>query len=77
MNAARRKNLKEILAKLSEVRSDLEAIASEERDAFDNLPQGLQEGDRGQAMDAAATALEDAFSELETMESTLEELLEG
>lgn len=71
MNAARRKEIAAVIAKLEHLGSELEAIANEaqqiaddERDAFDSLPEGIQDGDKGQAIEAAADSLENAASEL-------------
>lgn len=39
--------------------SDIESLGQELRDAYDNMPEGLQQGDVGQRRDEAASALED------------------
>lgn len=60
MNHDRRKLLRQIEAQLSNIFNDLETIRDEERDSFDNMPEALQSGERGQASEAAADALESA-----------------
>lgn len=40
-------------------------MAEEEREKFDNMPEGLQQGERGQDMETAADALESAADELD------------
>jgi len=65
MNKTRRKAIDDILAKLEELAPRVEDLASEEREAFDAMPESLQSGDRGQSSEAAADELEDAFASLE------------
>lgn len=75
MNKERRLKLCEIVEKLNLIEGELEDIAGEERDAFDNLPESLQYGERGEAMEAAADELEDVSSEVSELASRLEELI--
>lgn len=75
MNANRRKQIAEA-AKLIEQAHDLILAASEqledvrtdEEDAFDNLPDSLQETDRGEAMQEAIDNLQEAIDELENFD---------
>lgn len=53
MNAERRQKLERVMA-------ELEEIAQDERSALDNLPEGLQQSERGQTMEAAADNLDEA-----------------
>lgn len=77
MNNNRRQRIKEVCEQLSATRDTLEEISNEEREAYDNMPEGLQEGERGQAVDDAARGLENAFNDLDSMITDLEELTEG
>lgn len=72
MNAERRKRLGQIATAIGDARLDLEAIVEEEREAFDNMPEGLQESEKGQAMSEAADTLEEACSNLDDVASTIE-----
>lgn len=54
MNKARRKQLADIAAQLEELKDQLVLLEEEEQDAFDNLPEGLQQAEKGQAMELAA-----------------------
>lgn len=54
MNKDRRKRLEEIQGKLEDIRTtledlkcDVECIMEEEQEAYDNLPESLQESERG------------------------------
>lgn len=75
MNKERRKRLDEIVALVSEARGALEEIAGEEREAVDNLPDGLRESERGERMEEIADSLEEAVSSLEELENTLGEII--
>lgn len=72
MNANRRKNLDEILNRIDElarmaesIREDVEMVLEEEQDAFDNLPESLQDSERGERMQEAIDALENALDGLD------------
>jgi hypothetical protein len=49
---------------MQELHDTLESLKDEEQEAFDNLPEGLQQADRGQSMEAIASALDDAVDTL-------------
>lgn len=76
MNKARRKKLGEIIDQLENLREDLDAVASEEREAYDNLPESLQEGDRGCAMEEAADELDDICGELDDLRQRIESVVD-
>lgn len=73
MNAARRKQIKAIITRLGkasdlgleDLREALEGIRDEEQEAYDNMPEALQAGERGVASEAAVSALDDVISGLE------------
>ncbi len=73
MNDQRRKEIEAVLNELADLRSRLEAIQEEEQGAFDNMPEGLQVSVRGQASEAAVSALDDALSAFDDIESSLNE----
>lgn len=89
MNKARRKSLKAILGRMDElkavieeVREDLQAVMDEEEEALGNLPESLQEGERGQQMQEYIDTLEgviDSLGELDTQDlyEKIEEIAEG
>lgn len=76
MNQERRKRLEEAAAKLAEAREIIEAVRDEEQDAFDNMPESLQGGERGEKMEHAASLLDDLAGDLETSIETLNEAAE-
>ena len=89
MNRIRRKSLRIILGQMDElstvletVKEALQDVLNEEQEAYDNLPEGLQESDRGQQMQEYIDALEgvvDSLGELdiEDLYGTIEEIAEG
>lgn len=82
MNNNRRKDIVKAKAELEEIRGPLAiAIASltdirdEEQEAFDNMPESMQDSERGEKAQAAISALETALETLEEIEdTTLEEI---
>lgn len=75
MNRGRRNRIAEIMDRLNEIADEICDVAQEERNAFDNLPESLQYGERGEAMEAAADELEDVSGEVSELASRLEELI--
>lgn len=73
MNNTRRKQIAAIMAKLEELKEEVEALHDEEQECFDNLPEGIQYSERGEAMEAAADNLDSAFSSIEEALEYLEE----
>ena len=57
-----------VLNAVEAAKSVFEEMAEEEREKFDNLPEGFQNGDRGAAMEEAADALESAASDLDNVD---------
>lgn len=73
MNKDRRAALDALIGKFEELKSELETLGSDEREAFDNMPESLQQGERGQAAETAADAIDTAVSEIDTVVSSIEE----
>ena len=73
MNKERRKQLadaRDLIDKaeglLSEAKEMLEWAKADEQEYYDNMPESLQGGDKGQAAEAAVSALDDAVNELDS-----------
>lgn len=73
MNKTDRKQAAAILATLRGLKEQMEAqqslledMAEAEREKFDNMSEGLQESERGQAMEEAANHLDNAASALDS-----------
>lgn len=65
MNKVRRKQIEEILVKLSDIQNDIECISEDEQEAFDNLPESLQYSERGDNMQEAIDNLDYALDSLD------------
>ena len=76
MNMKRRKRIEKAGRLLEELMEEINAIQEEEQEAYDNLPESLQESERGIAMYNAAEALEDAVSQLEIADDLLAQAME-
>ena len=50
MNAERRKKLKDVIDNLNTALSVIEEVKDEEQDSYDNLPESIQDGERGGQM---------------------------
>lgn len=74
MNKQRRQTLAKIYDKLTEIRDILEEVQDEEECAFENLPESLQESERGQEIEDNAYQLDEALGYLDDALQTLEEL---
>lgn len=73
MNRERRKQVREAIDLLQQATEILAVVAEQEEEAFDNLPEGIQESERGQQMeeildvlDGACESIDDAIEEIET-----------
>ena len=82
MNAARRKAIKTIALQLDQLKEEIETcmaevegVKDEEQDAFDNLPESLQETERGEVMSIAIDNLDIASSDLESILSSLDDVI--
>jgi hypothetical protein len=60
MNKLRRKAIEDIQYELGGIFEQLEALRDEEQMAYDNMPEGLQESERGEKMYEAIEGLESA-----------------
>ena len=76
MNKARRKMLQDIIDELDAQREQIEAVQKEEQEAYDNLPESIQDSERGEAMSGNVDDLESAASDLEDIISNLQDILE-
>ncbi len=65
MNKERRKALSTISAQLESLKDELQAVYDEEDEAKSNLPDSLQEGEKGQAMDDAISAMSSAIDAID------------
>ena len=84
MNKDDRKQLSAILAAIENAKSELAAqqdliseLAESEREKFDNMSEGLQNGEKGQAISEAADALENAKDACDSAVQSAEECFDA
>lgn len=73
MNNYRRKQIEKLTAQIEEI---IESLRDEEQEAFDNLPESLQSGERGEKMESAIDALDYAADDLQECLDHLSEATE-
>lgn len=71
MNNKRRKEVSKVVDALTEISQTLSILAEEENEAFDNLPESLQESSRGDDMQEWIDRLEGAQA---TIDEVIDEL---
>lgn len=59
---------------LEDAKTDAGDLRDEEQEYHDNMPESLQQGDRGQAAEAAAQALDEAADALGEVQEAIEDL---
>lgn len=66
MNKARREAITKLADQLDAIRGEIEALRDEEQEYFNNMPESLQGGDKGQDAEQAVASLDDAINEIES-----------
>lgn len=69
--------LESLTGKIADARSIIETARDEEQEYYDNMPEGLQAGERGDKTQEAIDALDEACGNLEEVETYLEEAKGG
>ena len=77
MNKQRRNRLQKVIDKLEELSEELHDICSEEEDAYDNMPEGLQEAERGQLMYENIDEMSDMECEMDDWVNRLQEIVDA
>lgn len=73
MNKQRRQELLDVASMLEDAIDLLCEVQNDEQEAFDNMPEGLQESDRGWAMQDAIDIMDDWHSQIETIKGAIED----
>lgn len=60
MNNNRRERIRKLISSLEDLSNELDEILSEEQEAFENMPESLQDSERGEQSQEAINALESA-----------------
>lgn len=77
MNKTRKKELDSIVCELNELQLRLETVRDDEQEAYDNLPEGLQESDRGCQMEENVDDLDLACSDLEDVINAIQAVIDN
>lgn len=72
MNQARRKEIARVQGVLAQLLTEVENLQSDEQEAFDNLPESLQYGERGEKMEDAIDDLQSTIDAIEEAINNLE-----
>lgn len=75
MNNARRKELKKITFLLGNIRFMIDSVKDAEEEAYYNLPEGIQESDRGMTMEDNVNSLETISDDIDNIISDIESLI--
>ena len=59
-----------------DLQTEIEEIKDEEQEAYDNLPESLQDGEKGEKMTDAVDNLDSAYSSLEDAIGYLDEAIQ-
>lgn len=71
MNVKRRARIDEALKLIGDAAAILDEVMGEEQDAYDNMPESFQNGERGERGQAWIDGLENAVSQLSDIDSEL------
>lgn len=74
MNEERRKKIEKAKFLISDAIGIIEEVQSDERDAFDNMPEGFQQSEKGEAMEEGLASMESAVDNLNSAESDLDSI---
>ena len=75
MNKLRRKEIAKAIELMEEAREILETVRDEEQEAYDNMPESLQNSERGETMEEYISTIEGCMDNLET--DALQEIVDG
>lgn len=75
MNKNRRNRIVEIIDQINDVKNDIEDIISEERDAYDSLPESFQAGVKGDKIESAIVAMDASNESLDKAIAKLNEAM--
>lgn len=62
---------------ISDIKDDIESLKDQTQDSLDNMPEGLQQGDTGQMLEARIESLDEMIDELENIDFDVDEDLKG
>ena len=75
MNNDRRARIQALINKLEDIKEDIDFIKDEEQEYYDNMPESIQAGERGDKAQEAIDNLDYAYSQIDEVREYLEEAL--
>lgn len=75
MNALRRKSLAKALDPLEQASEIIEEVQTEEQEAYGNLPESLQNSERGETMQECADTLSELLDVLSDAQEQVENII--
>lgn len=75
MNKSRRKELEKVSYTIARLKDSMDVIAEAEQEAFDNLPEGLQDSEKGQEMEENVSEMEEIAMELDSIMERVDEII--
>lgn len=76
MNNTRRAQLRKAIELMNEAQGIIEEMLQEEQEAYDNMPEGLQESERGEAMSDNIYEMEETYDSLGDLVNTIEDIVD-
>lgn len=77
MNKARREKIKNAIDLIQQANEILAEVGDEEDEAFDNMPESLQESERGEQMKEYIDMIDEANEAIDDLIGNLSEITEG
>ena len=74
MNRERRKRLQEAFDKIAEAQEILSEVRDEEQEAYENLPENFQYGERGEEMQGYIEMIDEADGYFDDAKSVVEQI---
>lgn len=71
MNKERREKLQKAMVLVGDAKAIIEEVHEQEEEAFESLPENLQYSERGETMQEAINALDDAIAACEEIDDKL------
>ncbi len=75
MNNYRRNEISKIIHSLEDLKAKIEELHSEEQESFDNMPENLQNSERGENMQSALYSFDEAESSIDETLDALNEIV--
>lgn len=76
MNKDRRARIQALIKKLEDIKEDIDFIKDEEQEYYDNMPESIQAGEKGDKAQEAVDNLDYACSQIDEVIEYLEGALE-